>query len=134
MKKKIKAVISLLLAALLLALPTAGAFADAPAGADETGPTRYTNISDYNCSCYVSGITLHASAYLAANSSMSLQITIELQKLTDGAYSTIKTWTDSKTGLSLSMDESKTINVFSTYRIKATFNAGGETATAYDYA
>ena len=65
---------------------------------------------------------------------MSLSITMELQKLIDGDYSTIKTWSDSKTGVTMGLSESKLINVFSTYRIKVTFNAGGETVTSYDYA
>lgn len=135
MKRKTKAVLSLLLAILFLmqlmvsALGTG--FATRPTAPE---PERFTNISSFECSCYISGITLYASASLKSYGSMYLHITIELQKLSDGTYSTIKTWTGSKTGISLGMDETKLINIFSTYRIKVTFNAGGETHTDYAYA
>ena len=135
MKKKVKVVLSMLFVLLFILQLMIGVFGETiELPGEEPGQTRYSNVSTCSCSCYISGITLYASASLTAKRSMSLHITIELQKLSDGSYSTIKTWDGSKTGLSLNMDESKLINVFASYRIKVTFNAGGETVTDYDYA
>ena len=64
---------------------------------------------------------------------MSLSITIELQKLKSGSYETIETWSDSNTGVSMNLDADRLINLLATYRIKATFNAGGESVTDYAY-
>ena len=134
-KKKSKIVLSLLFVIMFIVQLAIGAFSETPeTHLEESGPTRYTNISSYYCDCYISGITLYASASLHAKRSMSLHITIELQKLSGSSYSTIKTWSDSETAISMDLSGSKLINVFSTYRIKVTYNAGGETVTAYDYA
>lgn len=58
---------------------------------------------------------------------------MELQKEKSSGYETVETWTDSKTGTYLSMSESRNINVLSNYRLKITFNAGGETQVVYRY-
>ena len=135
MKLSIKRVLCLLFVFILMGQIVAAAFAaDVETPAQDPVIEEFVNISNYSCSCYISGITLYASADLSANSSMYLHIKIELQRLDDGTYVTIKTWTDSKTGVSLGMSENKLINVFSTYRIKVTFTAGGESTTAYSYA
>lgn len=135
MKINIKKMICVALVFIMMGQLFAVAFAvDPETPATDPEIEEFVNISRYSCNCYISGITLYASASLTANSSMSLQITIELQRLDDGTYETIKTWTDSKTGVSLGMNEDKLINVFSTYRIKVTFTAGGESTTAYSYA
>ncbi|MBQ9505635.1 MAG: hypothetical protein IJR51_00610, partial [Clostridia bacterium] len=91
MNRKLKAVLCLLLCALCCVQMLAVAFAS---GSDETAPeeTRYTNIFSCACTCYISGLTLYASADLHAKRTMSLSITCELQKLKSGDYETIKTW------------------------------------------
>ena len=135
MSQKIKCAVSLLLALILLVQIAPCAIAeDIETPADDPITEEYVNISKCSCSCYISGITLNASAILNAKSSMSLSIKIEVQKLKSGAYSTVETWTASKTGTSLSLNDHRTINVFSTYRIKVTFTAGGESTTKYSYA
>ncbi|MBQ6164191.1 MAG: hypothetical protein IJK23_06930 [Clostridia bacterium] len=135
MNNKIKYAVSLLLALILLVQIVPFAIAeDLETPADDPIIEEYVNISSVYCDCYISGITLYASATLNAKSSMSLSIKIEVQKLKSGEYSTIETWTASKTGVSLSLDDHRTINIFSTYRIKVTFTAGGESTTLYDYA
>ena len=135
MNRKLKTTLSLLFVLLFAFQGLVAVFAaESETPVEEPVIVRLTNIKSYSCNCYISGLTLHASASLKSKSSMYLQITMELQKLSDGSYNTIETWMDSKTGVSLDMSESKLINIFSSYRIKVTFTAGGESITAYDYA
>ena len=135
MKSKLKVALSLLFVLLFALQGLISVFA-----AEQETPVevpvieRYANISSCSCDCYISGLTLYASASLKAKSSMYLYITMELQKYSSGNYNTIETWTASKTGLSLDLNKSKLINIFSTYRIKVTFTAGGESTTGYAYA
>ena len=133
MNRKLKAVLCLLLCALCCVQMLAVAFAS---GSDETAPeeTRYTNIFSCACTCYISGLTLYASATLKTNRYMSLGITCELQKLKSGDYETIKTWTASDYAITLTWSDSRLINLFATYRIKVTFTAGGESTILYSYA
>lgn len=135
LNKKCKAFLSLVLALLFLLQASPAVFAeDLEPPADDPIIEEYVNINAWTCNCYISGITLYGSASLMAKGSMSLNIKIEVQKLKSGSYSTIETWTASKTGYSLSLDNHRTINIFSTYRIKVTFTAGGESVIAYSYA
>ena len=135
MYRKLKIALSLLFVLLFALQGLVAVFAaDPETPVAEPVVERLSNIKSYDCSCYISGITLYASAELTAKSSMYLQITIELQKYSGGSYNTVDSWTDSKTGTHLSMNVSKVINVFSTYRIKVTFTAGGESVVAYAYA
>lgn len=135
MKQKWKIALSLFFALVFALQGLAMAFAaDTETPEPDPGIEEFVNINNYNCYCSISGLTLYASASLTSKSSMYLQIKMELQKLSDGTYGTIKTWSSSRTGLSLDMDESKLINVFSTYRIKVTFTAGSESVVTYAYA
>ncbi|MBR0510243.1 MAG: hypothetical protein IJJ85_09005 [Clostridia bacterium] len=135
MKKKSKNIVSLLLVVITLFQFVAISFAaDVELPADDPIIEEYVNIDECSCYCNISGITLYGSASLTAKSSMYLQIIIEVQKLTSGEYKTIETWSDSKTGTSLSLSDDRLINVFSTYRIKVTFTAGSESTTLYSYA
>lgn len=93
----------------------------------------YVNITSNQCSLSISGINSTSSASLHANASMSLKIKMELQKIKSGTYTTIETWTASKTGTSLSMEEDRLINILATYRLKVTFTAGSETVVSYAY-
>ncbi len=84
-------------------------------------------------------ISTSVSAEVSCTSSVtSVKIKMELQKLSDGVYSTIETWSQTFTGRSGIMGESKTTNPFSTYRLKVTFTAytstTSETRTCYVYA
>lgn len=100
---------------------------------DESVPERYSIISDYSANLSISGITATCTAKLRASSSASLSIKMELQKKKSGVYETIKTWSTSSTGTSLSINKTRAINVLATYRLKVTFKAGGETVTVYRY-
>ena len=133
MNRKLKAVLCLLLCAVFCVQMLAVVFAS---GSEETAPegTRYVNIDSCSCACYISGLTLYASATLKTNRYMSLGITCELQKLKSDDYETIKTWTASDYDVEISWNDSRLINLFATYRIKVTFTAGAESATLYAYA
>lgn len=92
---------------------------------------RYKVISSHSSGVHISGVTAYCVADLCAMYSTNLSITMELQKLSSGSYSTIKTWTDSRTGTSLGLEGTRLINVLSTYRLKTTFTAGNETVVVY---
>ncbi len=101
-----------------------------PTSDDET-ITRYQVIGSHTSGVHISGITAICSAGLGAKYSTNLSIVMELQKLSSGSYSTIKTWSTSRTGTSVELEGRKTINIFSTYRLKTTFTAGNETVIVY---
>lgn len=93
----------------------------------------WTNINSYTTNFNVSGLKATATTTLTGNYSTNLSIKIELQKEKSSGYETIETWNKSHTGMTMSLEVSKTINPFSNYRIKVTFNAGGEVHVAYKY-
>lgn len=66
-----------------------------------------------------------------------VKINMELQKLSDGTYSTVETWTQTFTGRTGTIDDTKATNPLSTYRLKVTFTAytssTSETRTYYAY-
>ena len=132
MKRKALKVISMVLCLLLMFSITAFAVIESQ-HEDAPENSKYNIISNYGCNISISGINSTSTARLQANSSVSLSITMELQKLKSGSYSTIETWNSSKTGTVLTMEESRLINIFATYRLKVTFTAGSETVTSYAY-
>ncbi len=93
----------------------------------------FTTISSVSTSFVISGLNSTSTVILTAKTSTSLYIKIELQKEKSSGYETIETWTKSGTGVSLLLEETRLINVFSEYRIKVTCTAGGETHVKYDY-
>ena len=93
----------------------------------------FTTISSVDTGFTISGINSTSSVLLTAKTSTSLYIKIELQKEKSSGYETIETWTKSGTGVTLLLEETRLINVFSNYRIKVTCKAGSETHTKYDY-
>ena len=94
---------------------------------------RFTTISSVATSFTISGLNSTSSVLLTAKTSTSLYIKIELQKEKSTGYETIETWTKSGNGVTLLLEETRLINVFSDYRIKVTCKAGSETHTTYDY-
>lgn len=132
-KKTTKSVIVLLFAMILMLQGGMFCFAGSSDDQEPDQRGRYINISNITSSCVISGVTASCNASMFCKSSVSMTIKMELQKLQSGSYSTVKTWTESKTGTSLSVTKTKLINVLSTYRLKATFTAGSETVTAYAY-
>lgn len=100
---------------------------------DEEIPVRYSVISSNSYGIIISGLKATCTGRLTASYSTTVKIKLELQKKSSGTYSTIKTWSDSRTGTSLGLSGSKIINPLSDYRLKATFTAGSETVTRYDY-
>ena len=100
---------------------------------DEETIYRYQVISSNTSGIYINGITAICTAGLSAKYSTNLSITMELQKLNSGTYSTIKTWSDSKTGTSIDIEGSRLVNILNSYRLKTTFTAGNETVVVYTY-
>ena len=93
----------------------------------------FTTINSVATSFVISGLNSTSTVVLTSQVSTSLYIKIELQKEKSSGYETIETWTKSGTGVSLLLEETRLINVFSEYRIKVTCTAGGETHVKYDY-
>lgn len=111
------------------------AFSASAAVAEEpTVSLCFTTISACSYGISISGITAKCSASLVSKTSTSLKIKMEIQKKSSSTYSTVETWTATRTGSTLALSESRTINILSTYRLKVTFTAGSETHVAYDYA
>ncbi|MGN0521933.1 MAG: hypothetical protein ACI4IQ_04770 [Eubacterium sp.] len=105
-----------------------GAVAD-----EEVAVPYYVNISSKSASISISGIKATCIATLKSKSSVALKIKMECQKEKSTGYETVETWTSSTTGTSLSMSESRAINLLYDYRLKVTFTAGSETVTSYAY-
>lgn len=119
---------------LLLALFLLGGACTAYAADDPPAITPfYVNIRTNVAKLSISGIKATCETSLKTDKSMKLTIKMELQKLKSGAYETIKTWSSSKTGTTLTMSESRNINIFCDYRLKVTFTAGNETEVVYRY-
>ena len=93
----------------------------------------FTTIDAVATSFVISGLNSTSTVVLTSQYSTSLYIKIELQKEKSTGYETIETWTKSGSGVTLTLEETRLINVFSDYRIKVTCTAGGETHVTYDY-
>ena len=93
----------------------------------------YTTIGTNSAYISIRGIKATFNATVSSKYPTSLKIKLELQKEKSNGYETIETWTKSKNGNSMSYTESRNINVFSDYRLKATVTAGDESAVVYAY-
>lgn len=103
---------------------------------DDTDPEitpYFTTIGTLSYNFDISGVTATCTAGMSAKKSTNLKIVIELQKLSSGSYSTVDSWTATRTGTSLALEKTKVINVFSDYRMKVTFTAGSEVQTRIMY-
>jgi len=130
--KKLLSVLLALIAVLSVFNSGMTAFADNKADNEEEA-NRFSVISSTGSSLSISGVTAYCTASLTATSNTSLIIKMELQKKKSGVYETIKTWTDAKAGNHLMVSHTRTINALSTYRMKTTFTAGGESTVSYSY-
>ncbi len=132
---KIKRGVSVFMAAVTFFLLSAVPFCAGAAQADDgdIAVPYYVNIKNPTVEISISGITVSMKASFSSNSSTSLSIVMELQKLKSGDYQTIETYTKTGNGMSLSIAENRLINLLSDYRLKVTFTAGGETAVQYKY-
>lgn len=130
---KSKKLIALLMALITVLSVFGGGFSALADGSEDTIPVRYSVIDSHTSRIKISGVTATCTASLTSSYSTSLTIKMELQKKKSGSYSTIKTWTDSRTGIVLSAEHKRTINALATYRLKTTFKAGNETAVVYNY-
>lgn len=132
MKKTSFKILSVILALLMALSIGTTAFAETDDSSD-TENTRFSVINSTATLLDIHGITADCSAQLTAKYSTSLHIKMELQKKSNGSYSTVKTWTKSATGIGTTLDGSKVINPLSTYRLKVTYTAGSETHVTYKY-
>ncbi len=94
---------------------------------------EYQVIFDHTSGINIIGVTAKCNGSMTASYSTNISITLELQKLSSGSYSTIKTWSDSRTGTSIGLEGSKVVNILNSYRLKTTFTAGNETVVVYSY-
>ena len=132
MKKYSFKILSVIMALLMALSVVTVAFAETDDSSD-TENTRFSVINSTATSLTISGLTAECSAQITAKYSTTLKIKMELQKLSSGSYSTVKTWNKSVTGIATSLAGSKIINPLSTYRLKVTYTAGSETYVAYKY-
>ncbi len=122
-----------MLAIILLTCPFNAYAIDTDTPVGEEIIEDYVNVKSTSASISITGLTCICRANLKAYSSMSLSITMSLQKYSSGAYTNVKTWSSSKTGTSMSLEETRVINPLYDYRLKVTFKAGSETVTVYKY-
>ena len=93
----------------------------------------FTTIMTEIYSITIKGLKCTVSGSLIPVSTASLQITLVLQKYKNGGWYADKTWAGSAYDDYLYLEGSKTINVFSEYRLKVTFKANQETSTRIMY-
>ncbi len=127
-----RSISAILVLALLFSLFSINCFA-AEAEEDYGVMPCWTTIESILARFTISGINSTSYVKLTSGVSTSLKITVNLQKLKSGTYETIETWTETGTGKTLILDESRLINILSDYRIKVTCKAGSETDVQYRY-
>lgn len=99
---------------------------------------KTTYISTYTATIDHGTISTTVASEMSGTSSVTkVKIKMELQKLSDGVYSTVETWEQTFNARRGIMEESKVTNPFGTYRLKCTFTAytssTSETRTYYAY-
>lgn len=127
---RVKQIFAILFSVLLMFSSCIAANADT----NDNLSTCYAEINRYNAKLSISGIKATCKASLFAKNPTALKIKMELQKKKSDVYETVETWTKSGNGLKLDLQETRNINRFSKYRIKATFTAGSEKEVVYQYA
>ncbi len=93
----------------------------------------WTTIRLIDKSFVISGINSTTDVSLYSQTSTSLKITVNFQKLKSGTYETIETWTETGTGTYLNLHETRLINILCDYRIMVTCKAGSESNVSYVY-
>lgn len=126
---RVKQIFAILFSVLLVFSSCIAANADT----NDNLSTCYTEINSRDASLTISGIKATCKASLFAKKPTALKIKMELQKKKSDRYETVETWTKSGNGLKLDLQETRNINRFSKYRIKATFTAGSEKEVIYQY-
>lgn len=126
---RVKQIFAILFSVLLVFSSCIAANADT----NDNLSTCYTEINSRDASLTISGIKATCKASLFAKKPTALKIKMELQKKKSDRYETVETWTKSGNGLKLDLQETRNINRFSKYRIKATFTAGLEKEVVYQY-
>lgn len=121
----------LILFVFIMAFSGTAATASAAIKSDDTVSPCFKYISNTSICLSISGIEATCTASVRASEPVKLSIKMELQKKKSSGYTTVETWTASKTGTFLPLSESRLINIFCDYRLKATYTAGSETHIDY---
>ncbi|MBR4726586.1 MAG: hypothetical protein IK080_01720 [Clostridia bacterium] len=133
MKQGTLKLVSIILVLVLLGIPSA--FALQQSQQDEH---RAVLIQDASAEINVGTLSASVKATIKGESNVtSVKIQLELQKLSGGSYSTVKTWSETFSGRSGALEKSRVTSPFSTYRLKATVTAyasgTSESRTLYAY-
>lgn len=120
---------------LIISLANVVSFADSECKEEAS---RYTYISTFDGTISHGLISTSVKVEVTGKSSVTkIKVKMELQKLSDGSYSTVETWEQTFYSSEALMEESKLTNPFSTYRLKATVTAysgsNSESQTFYKY-
>jgi len=93
---------------------------------------RNSVVSTCSASLSISGSTATCGASGTAYSSMasSVSLTMYLQKYSSGSWTSISSWSTTKSGTVAVLSSTKTIGT-GTYRVKVVCTAGGESVTVY---
>ena len=132
---KLKKVLgAIVLAFILLVTLSVTVFAN---GTGKEEPLRYTYIAVLNYGIDQGTVSTSVTSNITGSSSVKrVKIKMELQKLSNGSYSTVQTWEETFDSRNASMDESKLTSPLSTYRLKVTFTAytASDSETVVKYA
>lgn len=109
------------------------ATANAAIKSDNTVSPCFKYINNTSICLSISGIEATCTASVMSSVPVKLSIKMELQKKKSSGYTTVETWTVSDTDRFLAISESRLINIFCDYRLKATYTAGSETHVDYKY-
>ena len=93
----------------------------------------FTTIMTEKYAITISGLKAVVSGSLVPKYTTSLQITLVLQKYTNGGWYADQTWVGTAYDDYLYLEGKKTINIFAEYRLKVTFKADQETSTRIMY-
>ena len=133
MKQGTLKLVSIIIVLVLLGIPSA--FALQQSQQDEH---RAVLIQDASAEINVGTLSASVKATIKGESNVtSVKIQLELQKLSGGSYSMVKTWSETFSGRSGALEKSRVTSPFSTYRLKATVTAyasgTSESRTLYAY-
>ncbi len=108
--------------------------AEAAANNDNEIMPCFKSILSVSYCITIDGIKAHVSGTILAQYLTDLQITLELQKYkkADGWY-TVQLWAEAARNGATSLSGTEYINIFSKYRLRATFKADKETCTRIMY-
>lgn len=91
---------------------------------------RYANIKSAVVVLGKNGKKLMPTVNVTSHKVMNISVTMYLEKNSGGGWTSINSWSASKTGGSCSLSKTQTVTS-GIYRVKAVINCGGEKITKY---